>query len=319
MSETLSFASEVKEEISHLDRSDENKRALLSSFIKINGHLRLSKGQEILELSSERPQIAKLMYQYIHELYGVNVRFAYTRSVGFLKRMIYHVLVEQEAEDILSDLEIDLISNKLPKNFQGTFEQSASYLAGAFLAAGSLNDPRSRTYHLEISLSNEEYANWFLKSWSKVASHQFSPKLVVRRNRYIVYIKKSEEISDFLILIGAKESCLKFENVRVDRDFRNVTNRLSNLDTANMSKTLNAAERQKKEIEYFKKNGGLESFHNPKLLTLCELRLAHEDASLGELADLLSNELASSTSKSNVNHLFRFLDEEYRKANHERK
>lgn len=317
---TVSFAREVKEEIASFPRDDVNKRALLSSFVKINGHIRLlSGGKESLELSSEAAPIAKLLYEYLHSLYGVDVRFSYTRSPGFLKRVNYHVLVDNEAADICNDLQVDPLSEEMPKGpFVGD-EQSASYLAGAFLAAGSVNDPRSTSYHLEISFTDEEYARWFLKMWGRLASHHFSPKMAERRKRWIVYLKKSEEIADFLIIIGAKESCLRFEDVRVNRDYANVTNRLQNLDEANMRKTLSSGERQLKEIAYFEEHGGISSFHNEKLTILCSLRKKHPEASLDELAGSLSEELASSCSKSNVNHLFRFLDEEYKRSTHERK
>lgn len=316
----VSFAREVKEEITHFSRDDENKRALLSSFVKINGHFHLGNGKKgSLELSSEAAPIAKLLYEYIHSLYGVNVRFAYSRSAGFLKRVEYHVIIEEEALDICNDLGVDILGENDKLSASLPEEQEASYLAGAFLASGSVNDPKSTSYHLEISFSDESYAKYFLKVWSKVAHSHFSPKLAKRRKKWIVYLKKSEEIADFLILVGAKESCLKFEDVRVNRDYANVTNRLANLDEANMRKTLSSGEKQLKQINYFKAHGGIASFHNEKLSILCELREKHPEASLEELASSLSEELASSVSKSNVNHLFRFLDEEYKRSTHERK
>jgi DNA-binding protein WhiA len=314
MDKAISFAQGVKEESARAPRSDEAKRSLLSAFIRINGYLRLNGKEKTLELSSESANIAKAIYGYIHSLYGVQARFAYTRSAGFLKRVVYHILVEREAEDILNDVGVDFFAPVFPKNLLVTPEQAAGYLSGAFLAAGSVNDPNSSNYHLEIALSDETYAKALSKEWNKLASHQFDSKIALRRKHYIVYLKRSDQISDFLILLGAKEACLHFENMRVDRDFANIDNRLSNLDTANYGKTAKAAERQIKEIRYFVDLLGYDKIDNPKLKALMKLRLAHEDASLEELAAMLSEELAATISKSNVNHLFRYLDEEYRKA-----
>lgn len=314
--ETPSFAFLVKEEIASFPRDDENKRSLLSSFIKINGHLKVSGGKDILELSSSSSAIAKLIYQYIHDLYGVNVRFAYTRSPGFLKRMVYHVIVDEEADDILSDLGISFFDNKPLLGSHYIETQAASYLAGAFLASGSVNDPRSTSYHLEIAFLDEEYAKFFLKVFTKVASHAFTPRLAKRRKEIIVYLKKSEEISDFLILVGAKGCCLKFEDVRIARDYTNVTNRLANLDTANLGRTLSSSERQVKEITYFKSHGGFGAFSNPKVEILADIRLEHPDASLSELSVLLSESISSTVTRSNINHLFREMDEEYRRNEH---
>jgi DNA-binding protein WhiA len=153
----ISFALLAKEEAARFPRSDEEKRALLSAFIRINGYLRLTKGDEGMELQSESASIAKAIYQYLHELYGVEPHFAYTRSAGFLKRVVYHVLVGKEAEDILNDLQVDFFAPSFPKSLLASPSSVAAYLSGAFLAAGSVNDPVSSNYHLEIALSDEGY------------------------------------------------------------------------------------------------------------------------------------------------------------------
>lgn len=315
---TLSFAQSVKEEAAKAIRSDEAKRSLLSAFARINGYLRLTKGKEGLELASESAAIAKAIYRCLHDLYGVPARFAYTRSAGFLKRIVYHVIVESEASDILSDLEVDYFHPGLyPERLIASPEQTASYLAGAFLAAGSVNDPHGSDYHMEISLSDESYARWLLRLLSRGGPHPFSAHIAKRRNKWIVYLKKGDEIADFLILIGAKENCLAFENIRVSRDFANIGNRLANLDAANYGKSQRAGERQLKEIAYFQSQGA-SRIDNAKLKALMALRLKNPDASLKELAEMLSEELNASVSKSNVNHLFRSLDAEYKKVRHEK-
>jgi conserved hypothetical protein len=316
----ISFAQLAKEEASRAPWNDEGKRALLSAFIRLNGFLRLTGGEEGLEVASESASIAKTIYQYLHELYGVEPHFAYTRSAGFLKRVVYHVLVGKDASDLLNDLQVDFFAPSFPKSLLTSSEAVAAYLCGAFLAGGSVNDPSSSNYHLEIALGDESYAKALQKEWNKAANHQFNSKIVQRRKQYVVYLKRSDEISDFLILIGAKEACLQFENVRVDRDFANVDNRLRNIDTANYGKTLKAAERQVAEIHYFEKTLGFDRIDNPKLKALMQLRLSHPDATLEELRGFFSEELNTSISKSNVNHLFRYLDQEYKKAvAHERK
>ena len=91
--EGISFAEKVKEESARSERDDEEKRSLLSSFIRLNGYLSLREGNERLDISSESSSIAKAIYQYFHDLYCINARFAYTRSAGFLKRIVYYVLL----------------------------------------------------------------------------------------------------------------------------------------------------------------------------------------------------------------------------------
>lgn len=305
----------MKIEAASAPRSDDEKRALLSAYARLTGYLSLTGGNKILELTSLNAQIAKSIYECLHDLYGCEVRFSYTRSAGFLKRIVYHVNVITAAEDILKDLEVDYFDPIFPYPLLKTSGQVASYLAGAFLAHGSVADPASTNYHLEIILSDEAYAKELSKLLNKSQKGLYSSKIIKRRDDFVLYLKKSDEISDFLILIGAKENCLHFENVRVDRDFSNVTNRLKNLDTANYEKTYSVGQRQVKEINFFVERLGWDKIDNPKLKALMEIRLAHEDASLAELAELLSEELNSEVSKSNVNHLFRYLDQEYRSVN----
>ena len=305
--ESISFARLVKEESAKAERSVSEKKALLSSFVRINGYLRIRGKQEGLELSSENSAIAKCVYQYLHELYGVDVRFAYTRSAGFLKRMIYHVIVDDEASKILDDLEVDFFNPERPKNIISSSEDVAAYLTGAFLAGGSVNNPNSRSYHLEISVKDEGFAKFLLKIWSKYQPHPFSCKLSKRRNQYVLYLKRGDEISDFLVLMGAKDQCLVFEDVRISRDFSSIGNRLSNLDTANYGRVVSASKRQIEEINYIFKKEGKENISNPKLLACMELRVKNPDASLDELSKLLSSELNTEISKSNINHLLRYV------------
>ena len=305
--ESISFARLVKEESAKAERSVSEKKALLSSFVRINGYLRIRGKQEGLELSSENSAIAKCVYQYLHELYGVDVRFAYTRSAGFLKRMVYHVIVDDEAGKILEDLEVDFFNPEKPKNVISSSEEVAAYLTGAFLAGGSVNNPASRSYHLEICVKDEGFAKFLLKIWSKYQPHPFSCKLSKRRNQFVLYLKKGDEISDFLVLMGAKDQCLAFEDVRISRDFSSIGNRLSNLDTANYGRVVLASKRQIDEINYLFEKEGKENISNPKLLALMELRVKNPDASLDELSKLLSEELNTEISKSNVNHLLRYV------------
>ena len=305
--ESISFARLVKEESAKAERSISEKKALLSSFVRINGYLRIRGKQEGLELSSENSAIAKCVYQYLHELYGVDVRFAYTRSAGFLKRMIYHVIVDDEASKILDDLEVDFFNPERPKNIISSSEDVAAYLTGAFLAGGSVNNPNSRSYHLEISVKDEGFAKFLLKIWSKYQPHPFSCKLSKRRNQFVLYLKRGDEISDFLVLMGAKDQCLVFEDVRISRDFSSIGNRLSNLDTANYGRVVSASKRQIDEINYIFKKEGKENISNPKLLACMELRVKNPDASLDELSKLLSSELNTEISKSNINHLLRYV------------
>ena len=79
----------------------------------------------------------------------------------------------------------------------------SGYLAGAFLASGSVNSPSTSNYHLEIALNSENYAKWLSKLFGKYKNGDIEPKITFRRDRYVIYFKKSDQIANFLIMIGA--------------------------------------------------------------------------------------------------------------------
>ena len=308
-----SFALRAKEEIAALPFPETQAKAVLSAFAKLSGSLRLSSEAPSLDLVSESAKIAKALYTLFNSLYGPIARFSYSRSSQFKKRVKYHCLVPAA---IMDDLELDFFSAKIPSFVLGKEELERCYLSGAFMATGSVNDPHSSNYHLEITTLDGAYAKWLIHIINKMSGHAFNAKMSARRGQSVVYIKRAEQISDFLVLVGATSSCLEFENVRVERDFSNIGNRLANLDEANMGKTLAMAERQEKEIRFLIDKYGLDSFSGKKRM-LMELRLSHPDASLNELARLLSMEVAATVSKSNVNHLFRDIHAQYEEENHD--
>ena len=306
----LSFAMMAKEEIASHDFPKELQRSLLSGFAKTGGSLRLGEAGEELDLSSESARIAKTLYLLAGKRYGGLPHFAYSRSFGRGKKTRFHVLIPN-GNEVLEDLKVDFLTGKINPEVVADDLEARCYLSGAFLASGSVNDPSSSNYHLEIAVSSQSYAKWLSHLINKILDHHFNAKVSSRRNQWIVYMKRSDQISEFLVLIGATEACLKFESVRIDREEVNIENRLDNLDAANMSKTLATGQRQVKQIEYLLAKRGFDAFPSDKSRALMKIRLAHPEASLGELAELLSEELSATVSKSNVNHLFRSLEEIY--------
>lgn len=316
MQAKVSFTQKVKEEICSLPFSDEHLRAVLAAFIKVNGSLSFGSGNSQIIIRTENAKIAKFIYHAVEKVYGINSRFSYTKTMNFKKRLSYRVLID-EGDYLVDDLEISFLDGKISKNIVCNDNMIAGYVAGAFLAAGSVNSPKKSNYHLEIALNDENYAKWFSKLIKKYKATDFEPKIVKRRQKFIVYIKKSQQIVDFISMIGATNTTLEFENIRIDRDFSSIGNRLQNLDTANYVKTTDAAQKQIDDIKLIDKVLGINHVQNKKRAALMRLRLEHDDLSLQELADLLSSELGEPISRSNINHLFRSIHkmaEEYKGA-----
>ena len=128
-----------------------------------------------------------------------------------------------------------------------------------------------------------------------------------RRNNYVVYIKKAQQVADFLSMIGCVNKTLEFENIRIDREFSSIGNRLQNLDSANYEKTTLAAEKQIKDIQIIDKVLGIKNVPNEKQQALMKLRLENPDLTLFELSQEMSKVFDEEITKSNINHLFRAI------------
>lgn len=308
MQAKVSFTQKVKEEICSLPFTDEYLRVILAAFIKVNGVLTFNSNNSQIIIKTENAKIAKFIYHAVEKVYGISSRFSYTKNMNFKKRLTYRVLID-EGDYLVDDLEISFLDGKISKNIVCNDSMIAGYVAGAFLASGSVNSPKNSNYHLEVALNNENYAKWFAKLLKKYKATDFEPKIVKRRQKFVVYLKKSQQIVDFISMIGATNTTLEFENIRIDRDFSSIGNRLQNLDVANYDRTTAAATRQIKDIKIIDKVLGIDHVQNKKQRALMSIRLEHEDCSLQELADLLSSELNEPISRSNINHLFRAIHE----------
>ena len=307
-----SFTSQVKEElVSNAYPSNDRLRALLSAYIRINGSLVFRHKRTLLQLNMENAKVGKFIYQNINDIYNTKAELIVKERNNFNHSKSYMIEIDESSETIMDDLEISFLEGKISKNIVKNDDTISGYLAGAFLAAGSVNSPVTSNYHLEIALNSENYAKWLAKLFAKYKNSNIEPKITTRRDQYVLYFKKSDQISNFLIMIGAVSSCLEFEDVRADRDLNNSYNRLTNMDTANMKRTIETGKRQAEEIRIIDKYLGIDNLGNIKERELCHLRLENEAASLQELADMMSERFKKTITKSNINHLFRSIHEFY--------
>ena len=310
MRNNITFSKTVKEEIAsgELD-SKERILALLSAYLRINGVISFSNRKTNVIVKSENAKIIKFVYSGLKKYFPeVDIVLDYIKKN---KTKTSYELRINDAEELLDELSVSYMDGKISKEIAYSDESIGGYLSGAFLASGSINSPETSNYHLEISVVSENYAKWLAKLFGKYKKIEMSPKVIARRDKYIVYFKKSDQISNFLIVIGATSSCMEFENQRAYRDFSNNANRLYNLDVANMGRTTRNAERQIKEIKYIDEVLGIHNFHNQKKELLCYYRLENESLSMEDLANMLSDELGKRVTKSNVNHLFRDIHDLY--------
>lgn len=164
-----------------------------------------------------------------------------------------------------------------------------SFLRGAFLMCGAVANPE-KEYHIEIAAPTEEFADFVVQMMNYFEIHA---KSTCRKAKYVVYLKKAEEISDWLTLLGASASVLNLENVRIKKNVSNQINRQMNCDTSNINRTMAAAEAQIQDIRLLEEEIGLHRL--PKSLQeMAEMRMNNPDVSLAELGEMMVPPLGKS-------------------------
>ncbi|NFF83005.1 DNA-binding protein WhiA [Clostridium botulinum] len=305
----MSFSLKVKNEVcKHVEVNKQEAIAELSAIMKVSGTLLFTNKQFNFKITTENAAIARLVFKILKEHFGIHTEIMIKKNNSLKKNNIYIILISEE-EGVKSLLkEVGIIKEtinvfsldyNIPKSIIECDECRRAYTRGAFLGGGSISNPE-KTYHLEFVTHNEEYA----KDLSNlINSYNLNSKVIKRKNSYIIYLKEGEQIVDLLNIIGAHASLLELENVRIMKEMRNNVNRLVNCETANLSKTVNAAVRQVESIKFIEREIGLGRL--PKnLRDVAELRIKYPDESLRELGKMLNPPVG----KSGVNHRLRRIE-----------
>lgn len=302
----MSFASETKKELTQVESDDSGLKAELSAIIRMNGSLSFANRQLSLDVQTENAAIARRLYTMLKKLYPYNVELLVRKKMRLKKNNVYICRLRDGAREILADLEIlsetfelnhTIGETLIPKN-----NQKRAYLRGAFLAGGSINNPETSSYHLEVYSLYKEHG----EALADLMNHfELNAKTIERKKGFVTYLKEAEKISDFLSLVGGHQAMMKFEDVRIIRDMRNSVNRIVNCETANLNKTIGAAIRQVDNIRFIDKTIGLDELPE-KLREIARLRVEYQDVTLKELGEMVSTGVVS---KSGINHRLRKIDE----------
>ncbi|WP_026174273.1 DNA-binding protein WhiA [Effusibacillus pohliae] len=301
----MSFASTTKKELTQLESRPCCQLAELSAMVRLNGKIVESDGRPILDIATENAAIARRMYTLTRKLFGVHAEVLVRKKMRLKKNNVYMVRVPFRVQEILQQLKIAEIGVQYKQSIDPELIRKTcckrAYLRGAFLAAGSVNDPESNSYHLEIAVDGEPFAQSLLQLLNEF---ELNAKLIERKKLFVVYLKEGDKIIEFLNIIGAHQALLHFEDVRILKGMRNQVNRLVNCETANLNKTIHAAVRQVENIRLVEQMIGLENLP-PHLKEVAELRLKYPEINLKELGAMLPGNV----SKSGVNHRLRKLEE----------
>ena len=305
----MSFASEVKKEIlSNEDISICCKKALLFGILQGTSEITIGRGGVKLKIKSSILNVIKTIISCLKDEYEINIENSLQLAKNSLGNKYYYLEIKDKVSEIIEeyslmpydeiDLDHPLLKNECCKN---------SFVRGLFAAKGSINDPRKECYHFEISCKKESVANAIMTIFHLKG---IESKLIMKYSNYLVYIKKSENISNALALIGANSGVFYFEDSRIYRDFINTANRLANCDVANARRSASSCEKQLAIIQLIREYGYFEKMP-VRLQSIAKMREDYPDSSLEELSEFSDKMFGKRLSKSGISHCLRDLESYY--------
>lgn len=302
----MSFSLDVKKELIQTEYENHCVRAEIAAIIRLNGLISTNGNDTSLDIQTESAAIARRIFTLLKQVFTGPVELLVRKKMRLKKNNIYIVRIKEEANELLNELQIEHENDGFEQmDLLATLETDEcrrAYLRGAFVARGSINNPETSSYHLEIFNLDQDH-NQVLCELLNV--YDLRARELQRRNGYIVYLKEANKIADFLRITGANKALFKFEDVRIVRDMRNSVNRIVNCETANLNKTISASVRQVENIKLIERRLGLENIPE-RLQEIARVRLQYPEVTLQELGKLIpSGEL----SKSGVNHRLKRIAE----------
>lgn len=300
----MSFSYEIKSEVARLDSVRTENITELSAIIRNSAKIDKS-----IIITIENSAIARRIFKLIKDIYDITPIITVRKRYSFNKGLSYILDIKEKNEQILKDLSIlDEQGNYLniPKDYIIEDEEEVrAYLRGLFMCVGSINDPKTSRYHLELLVDNLKYAKFISQILNK---YNLNSKVIKREKNYMIYVKEAEKIADFLRIIKSFNAVMYFEDIRIYRDHKNMTNRLNNCEQANMDKVFMTSNSQIKDIQLLETNGLLDIL-DEKLKEVINYRLQYPESSLQELSDIITIKTGNKITKSGLNHRLRKIKE----------
>lgn len=293
----MTYTTKVKEEIVKNNLNESEKICELSGFIRFSAVIK-----DNITLTLENASVTRRIYTHLKEIFNIQPRIIIRNQKRFRIKQIYILEINEKKQHILKFLNIiDSKKKILPDEyFLTNKEEKIAYLEGVFLAVGTVNDPASSGYHLEIVTEMNREAVYITKLLKDL---NINAKHIKRNSKYMVYIKNAEVISEIIRMFKATNAYFYFEDIRIYRDHKNMVNRLNNCEIANQEKTINTGLKQLEDINYLKDNDLFSLLEDSTKIVL-EYREKYPETSLKELAEIITIETDYKIGKSGVNHHF---------------
>lgn len=300
----MSFTSNIKNEIATIQYSESENIAELSAILNIGAKIEDDK----FEIFTENVSVARRIYTLIKDTYHVDIEMDTSGVNSLRKNRLVLLMVKEKLDLILSDLCIVLDGKRVyvPHSYLiDEIKDKQAYLRGVFMMCGSINDPKTSRYHAEFVIYNEETANFVNSLLNEL---NFKSKVIKRNGSFMVYIKESEKISDFIKMLNATNSLFYYEDIRIYRDHKNMTNRLNNCEQANVDKIIATSNEQLELIRKLRETHDFDLL-DERIKDICIYKEKYPESSMAELAEIISSETERPITKSGINHRFRKIKE----------
>lgn len=304
----MSYASTVKEELSRqVPAARHCKIAEIAAIISLCGRIACQAGGCQIKVQTENRAVARKYFTLLRKTFNIIADVSIRKNMRSKRNGVYAVVVGDQGDAVRVLMATKLmdqdgeIGEDLSITRNVVVKQACcrrAFIRGAFLAAGSISDPK-QSYHFEIACATQPKA---LQLKALINTFGLDAKIVVRKRYFVVYMKEGSQIVDILNVMEAHLALMDLENIRILKEMRGQVNRQVNCETANLNKTVSAAVKQVKDIEYIRDRQGLSNLPE-NLEDIARLRLERPEATLKELGEALDPPVG----KSGVNHRLRKL------------
>jgi len=293
----MTFSTKLKEEICNKEITRIEAISELMAILRFDSTI-----EEKITTTFENASVARRVFKDIKKIFNVTPHIIIRNQNRLRKKQIYILEIKENLESILNVLNIKKEDKYEPmkREYLETPEEMVAFVRGTFLVIGSINDPKSGGYHLEYVFSKRKDAEFMSTLLHEM---KFESKVLERNNKYMVYLKSAEEISDMIRMFESPQSLFYFEDIRIYRDHKNMVNRLNNCEIANQEKSTTTGLKQIEDIKYIKEND-LTGLLEEKTQLVMEYRLKYPESSYQELALIIKTETDYQIGKSGINHHF---------------
>lgn len=288
----LSPSMKLKQELCHTSLSDKEKIGFLAGFVRSCGIFSFTANkQTCLTIKTNNSSAARLCYQTLKNIFDGDIQIFYETQTKFEKKTLNIIKTTGNCIKLVKELEYmdDMLSIVSPNKMLSLEYQKGFYI-GLFCSSGSYGNP-AKNYYFDFYVNNEEVANAIRDSLNNLYTqnediNKYNFKVIKHYERYRIYIKRSEMISNFILYLGATSTMMDHENIRITKDYFNNDNRYQNCLTENMKRQVANAQENIKTINKVIDKYGLDFFDDTTKAVI-KYRLDNEDASYKEIADEL--------------------------------